>query len=159
MKGVYFSDIFRIMKINIPILLISHGYYPHINKAIEKIPNTFYAAKDPSLLPLAAQTILQNKTLDNHHPLIKNWKKRNDFYQLSKYDEMPPEQILSDFEKTIIRFMGEDLTVKEMAERLKTSKSTITHTKTDLVRRLKLPRSGALILYGIAYGHIPMRAF
>jgi len=70
-----------------------------------------------------------------------------------------PEQILSDFEKTIIRFMGEDLTVKEMAERLKTSKSTITHTKTDLVRRLKLPRSGALILYGIAYGHIPIRAF
>jgi hypothetical protein len=43
-----------------------------INTAVEKIPNTYYAAKDPSLLPLAAQTILQNKLLDIHHPLMKN---------------------------------------------------------------------------------------
>ncbi|MCG9880897.1 MAG: hypothetical protein MH472_09905 [Bacteroidia bacterium] len=154
MSGIELARHIRGINSGIPILLISHGFSRSTYEEIKSIPNTYYSSKDPSLLPLAAESACNKKFVGDTETNFQNWIERNDYYQLKKLDELPAEQKLSDFEVNIIKLLGEDYSLIEIANILKTSKSNVSHTITRMTRRSKLNSNKKLVMYGVMYGHI-----
>ncbi|MCG9879646.1 MAG: response regulator [Bacteroidia bacterium] len=154
MSGIELAKHIRDINVDIPILLISHGFSRATYEEIKSIPNTYYSSKDPSLLPIAAEAAFNKKFVGDKEANFQNWIERNDYYQLNKLDELPAEQKLSDFEVNIIKLLGEDYSLIEIANILKTSKSNVSHTITRMTRRLKLNSNKKLVMYGVMYGHI-----